>query len=96
MLFVAHAVRYLCAAQKDRGTEELIICTKHAVEREGRLPEIPSYAIDMHTAAGQAQGKDMKHFMEECTVLIPEMEDRDTSFRDRILSLISDDPHAFE
>ena len=95
LLFVAHAVRYLCAAQKDRGTDELIIHTKRAVETEKKLPEIPPYAIDMHTAAGQAKGRGMMHFMEECTVLHPEMEERDMSFRDRIMAMLAENPRAY-
>jgi len=86
LLFVTHAVRYLCAAEKDRGTDEMIIWTKQVVEEQGRRPVIPDYALDMHTRQGKAMGRGMLHFMEQATVLNPELLPRDKSYRDKIMA----------
>ena len=87
-LFAVHAVRYLCACQKDRTSDEMINWVIYSVEHEGVRPVIPDYAIDMHTSAGQALGRGRRHFFEVGAQLHPEAETRDLTYRDRIMALL--------
>jgi replication-associated recombination protein RarA len=87
-LFVIHAVRYLCTRQKDRSSDEILNWIKRAVEDEGVRPTIPDYAVDMHTARGQAMGRDLKHFLSEGALVSPEWVERDRTYRERLLRQI--------
>lgn len=87
-LFAIHAVRYLCGCLKDRSSDEMAIWISRAVAQEKILPQIPEYALDMHTAAGQAMGRDRRHFFEEAAQLDPELPDRDMTYRSRILEML--------
>jgi hypothetical protein len=53
------------------------------------LPTIPEYAIDMHTARGQAMGRDVKHFYEEGARINPELAGRELKYRQILLELIN-------
>ena len=89
LLFIIHAVRTLCAAPKDRASDEMINWIKHQVEEEGMQPTIPDYALDMHTAQGKALGRGPRHFWEEGARLHPELPDRDTTYHERMLALLN-------
>ena len=39
---------------------------------EGYAPEIPDYALDMHTMKGKAMGRGLDHFRKEGAKLVPE------------------------
>jgi replication-associated recombination protein RarA len=88
LLFAIHAVRYLCACQKDRSSDEMINWLKHEVEGGRLLPTIPDYALDMHTARGTEMGRGRRHFWEEGAKIAPELPDRDTTYRQRVLELL--------
>jgi len=90
LLFAIHAVRYLCACQKDRSSDEMINWLKHEVESERLLPTIPDYALDVHTARGRQMGRSVRHFWEEGAKLFPELPDRDTTYRQRMLKLLDE------
>ena len=50
--------------QKERSTDHI----KNIIMREsekGQVPEIPDYAIDMHTIKGRAMGRDVFFFLDE-------------------------------
>ncbi len=87
-LLAIHAVRYLCAATKDRSSDEMISWIKQEVESGRRLPSIPDYALDMHTARGQALGRGARHFYEEGARVHPELPNRDVTYRQRIIELL--------
>ena len=87
-LFAVHAVRYLCQCQKDRSSDEMINWVKHAVASSEARPKIPDYALDLHTAQGQAQGRGLRHFFEEGARLHPELPDRDLTYRQRVMDLL--------
>jgi len=90
VLFALHAVRYLCGCRKDRSSDELAIWVKRALASgEARL-EIPDYALDMHTAAGQAMGRGYRHFLEEGARIAPEMEGRERGYLERVLGLLEE------
>lgn len=60
----------------------------HAVENGKVKAEIPDYALDMHTAAGQAKGRGIRHFLEVGSQVSPEKKDRDTTYRKRLMQLL--------
>ena len=93
-LFAVHAVRYLCTCQKDRSSDEMINWILMESERDQVIPEIPDYALDKHTAAGQALGRGDSHFWEVGTQLNPELPDRDLTYRNRVLSLLDSTYHS--
>ncbi len=90
LLYAIAAVRYLCACKKDRSNDEMINWVIQEVESGRRLPEIPEYAIDMHTARGKAMGRGSRHFWEEGTILDPELEERDRTYRERVMKLLDE------
>ena len=90
LLYAVAAVRYLCACKKDRSNDEMINWVIREVESGGRLPVIPDYAIDMHTARGKAMGRGTRHFWEVGAILKPELEDRDRTYRERVMKLLDE------
>lgn len=85
-IFFVHAIRYLCAAQKDRTSDNLknIIKTEFAY---GRVPEIPDFALDMHTAKGRGMGRDFKHFLAEGSRVENELPVEE-NYKARLLALL--------
>jgi replication-associated recombination protein RarA len=88
-LFAVHAVRYLCGCTKDRTSDEMVNWVIQAVDAGTARPEIPDYALDMHTAAGKAAGRGKRHFWEEGAKLFPELPNRDLTYRQRIIDLLN-------
>jgi replication-associated recombination protein RarA len=89
-LFAIHAVRYLSQCQKDRSSDEMAIWISRAMANGTAVPQIPDYALDMHTAAGQEMGRDRRHFFEEASRLDPELPDRDLTYRARIMEMLDE------
>ncbi|MEI7844886.1 MAG: AAA family ATPase [Chloroflexota bacterium] len=89
LLYAIHAVRFLCSCNKDRSSDEMVNWLKNAVEDGGLRPEIPDYALDMHTQAGQKMGRNVQHFIDVASQLAPELEGRDKTYRERWLKLLS-------
>lgn len=87
-LFAIHAVRYLCGCQKDRSSDEMAIWISRAVAQGEAMPVVPDYALDMHTADGQAMGRGRRHFFEEAAKLYPELPDRNLTYRQRIMEML--------
>ncbi|GAA0410131.1 ATPase AAA [Microbispora corallina] len=87
-LFAVHAVRFLAGRTKDRTTDELAQWTVHVLGSGERLPEIPDYALDMHTRRGQEMGRDITHFLTEGSKVENELPGRDTSYRERLLAIL--------
>ena len=87
-LFAVHAIRYLCSCQKDRSSDEMVNWVMYAVARGEAKPRIPDYALDMHTAEGQAKGRGTRHFYEEGAKLAPELPGRDLTYRQRIMEML--------
>jgi len=87
-LYAIHAVRYLCARQKDRSSDEMINWINHGSQAGKLLPTIPEYALDMHTAEGKKKGRGRRHFFEEASRIIPEFEGRDLTYRKRIVRML--------
>jgi replication-associated recombination protein RarA len=87
-LFAVHAVRYLCRCQKDRSSDEMVNWIIAGTGNGEMLPTIPDYALDMHTGDGQAMGRGKRHFWEEGAQIHPELPDRNTTYRDRMLAML--------
>ena len=87
-LYAIHAVRYLCACNKDRSSDEMINWINHASQSGKLLPTIPEYALDMHTAEGQKMGRGRRHFFEEASRTMPEVQDRDRTYLNRIMEML--------
>lgn len=75
-LFFIHAVRYLCRSTKERSSDN----KKNLVMKKfhhGYVPEVPDYALDLHTRRGRAMGKDEMQFLTEASRVIPELQSLD-------------------
>lgn len=83
-LMAIHAVRVLCASEKERGSDDLKNWGLAAIAG-GHLPEIPDYALDMHTKRGQEMGRDYLHFLTEASKVAPEVQNRDFTYLDRLI-----------
>jgi replication-associated recombination protein RarA len=83
-LFAIHAVRILSGSEKDRSSDELLCWIKMTDAK----PEIPEYALDMHTKRGQEMGRDINHFIVEAAKVIPEKPDRNTNYRDKLFEIL--------
>lgn len=80
-MYFIHAIRVLCESTKDRSSDYLknIIIKGFAM---GRVPEIMDVGLDKHTKRGQEMGRDSKHFFEEGTKVIPQLE-VENNYRER-------------
>ena len=87
-LFAAHAIRVMADGEKDRSSDDMVNWAKHAIGLGERLPEIPDFALDMHTGRGEAMGRDYLYFMEEASKVVPEIPSKDQKYRDWILAAL--------
>jgi len=87
-LFAAHAVRVMASGQKDRTTDDMVNWARHSMAFGERMPEIPDFAVDMHTGRGEAMGRDYLYFMTEASKVSPEIENKDQRYRDWILAAL--------
>ena len=87
-LFLLHGVRLLAGSTKDRSTDEMANWIMRVVDSGERLPEIPDVAYDMHTSRGRELGRDIDHFLREGAIVEPEWEERDRTYRERLLALL--------
>lgn len=83
-LFAIHAVRYLCSRMKDRSSDEML----NWIKKSKLVPQIPDYALDKHTLAGQQMDRGDKNFYDESAVVSPECKDRDTTYLKRVQDLL--------
>ena len=80
-MFAAHAIRVMAGGLKDRTTDEMASWARQSVRLGEKLPEIPDAALDMHTRRGQEMGRDYRWFVEEASRVIPEIPDKDQTYR---------------
>ena len=85
-IYFIHAIRYLCACQKDRSSDLLknIMMKSFAM---GFVPEIPDFALDKHTVRGAEMGRDSFHFLNEASKVIPQME-VDNDYKERYAKIL--------
>lgn len=89
-LFAVHAIRLLATSEKERTSDDLANWARHGTALGAVRAVIPDVALDMHTRAGQAKGRDYRFFMEEASKVIPEKPDRDTRWRRWILEQLDE------
>ena len=89
-MYAVHAVRVMSQSPKERGSDDLKSWAIQSLE-EGILPEIPEYALDMHTQRGQQMGRDLLHFLTEASKVMPEIPDRDTTYLERLIEKAKQD-----
>ncbi|MEF2070093.1 AAA family ATPase [Consotaella aegiceratis] len=87
-LFAAHAIRMIADSKKDRTSDDMVNFARLENQVRDKAPPIPDFAIDMHTRRGWDMGRGYEHFMREASRVENVVEDRDTSFRDRIMAAI--------
>lgn len=88
-LFAAHAVRVIAQSPKDRTSDDMVNWARLEVAVRDQAPEVPDFAIDMHTRRGWEMGRGYEHFMSEASWVENEIPNRDTTWRDRILAAIA-------
>jgi replication-associated recombination protein RarA len=88
-LFAAHLIRSIAAAPKDRTTDDMVNWAKFGMELGERRPQIPDFALDMHTRRGQELKRDYRWFLEEASRVSPEMPGRDATYRQWLLDAIA-------
>lgn len=94
-MYFIHAIRILCASDKDRSSDFLknIVIKTAAM---GQLPEIPDVALDKHTKRGAEMGRDSRHFFEEGSKVIPQIE-VDNDYRERYGEILKEyDPSKLD
>jgi replication-associated recombination protein RarA len=93
-LLAIHAVRYLCQSQKDRSSDEMLNWIIKEYDAGTLRPQIPPYALDKHTLAGQKKGMGEQYFYDEASKVSPEWEERDKTYRNRILRILAESKKA--
>ncbi|MDR1770992.1 MAG: hypothetical protein LBS02_10180 [Hungatella sp.] len=89
-IFFMYVIRYLCRCKKERSTDHI----KNIIMREfenGYVPEIPEYAIDMHTIKGRAMGRDIFYFLDEASKVVPLWEAYDDSYRQTLYKMCEEE-----
>jgi replication-associated recombination protein RarA len=87
-LFAGHAIRVLASGLKDRTSDDMVSWAKQVVALGERRPEIPDFALDMHTRRGAEMGRDYRWFIEEASRVDPEIPDKDQTYRHWILDAL--------
>ncbi len=87
-LFAAHVIRVLATSRKDRTTDDMVNWAKQSMALGESLPEIPDFALDMHTRRGAEMGRNYRHFIEVASAVEPVMDGRDEKYRQWILDAL--------
>jgi replication-associated recombination protein RarA len=87
-MMAAHLIRVIATSRKDRTSDDMANWAKYAVSLGEALPEVPDFALDMHTRRGAEMGRDYRYFLETASQVMPEIEGRETKYREWILAAI--------
>ena len=87
-LFLANAVLLLASCTKSRMVDDLVNVVYTEIQHEDKRPEIPDYALDMHTARGRAKGRGIDYFFSEGSKLVNESSRLPTSYAERARDLL--------
>ena len=88
-LFAADAIRLIADSPKDRTTDDMVNFARLENVVRGKAPEVPDFAIDMHTKRGWEMGRGYEHFMTEASRVENQINSGETSYRDRIMAAIA-------
>ena len=94
-IFFLHAIRYLCRSPKERSTDH-IKCIIMKEFEQGYVPEVPDFAIDMHTVKGRAMGRDVFYFLDEASRVEPLWAEYDDSYRQTLYKMCQEEKAAAE
>lgn len=89
-LMAAHLIRVLATSRKDRTSDDMANWAKYSVSLGESLPEIPDFALDMHTRRGAEMGRDYRYFLEVASRVDPEIEGREEKYRQWIIKAIDE------
>jgi replication-associated recombination protein RarA len=92
-IFFIHAIRYMCKSPKERSSDHIKNIVMKEFER-GYVPEIPDYAVDMHTIKGRAMGRDVFFFLDEASKVSPQWEGYDDSYRQTLYTMCREEQEA--
>jgi replication-associated recombination protein RarA len=70
-LMIGSAIRMMARAPKSRAACHFGAALGLRSMLEGFAPEIPDYALDMHTMKGKAMGRGLDHFRKEGAKVVP-------------------------
>jgi len=70
-LMVGNVIRMMCRSPKSRAGCHFAAAIGLRAQLEGFAPEVPDWALDMHTMKGKAMGRGLDHFRKEGARLIP-------------------------
>lgn len=90
-MIAIHAVRFLCKCRKDRSSDELYNWISKSYQKGTLRPELPDYCYDKHTLQGQQMGRNDHDFYYEGSKVSPEWEERDKTYRERLLKMLEED-----
>ena len=68
---IGNAIRMMCRAAKSREGDHFQAAIGLANELEGKVPFIPDWAYDQHTAKGRSLGRGVDYFRKESAKLVP-------------------------
>jgi len=68
---IGNCIRMMCRSPKSRAGCHFGAAVGLRSLLEGFAPEIPDYALDMHTMKGKAMGRGLDHFRREGAKLVP-------------------------
>ena len=89
-IFFMQAIRYMCKCKKERSTDQIKNIIMKEFER-GYKPEIPDYAIDMHTIKGREMGRDVFYFLNEASKVEPLWEGYDDCYRQQLIKMCEEE-----
>ena len=89
-IFFMQAIRYMCKCKKERSTDQIKNIIMKEFER-GYKPEIPDYAIDMHTIKGREMGRDVFYFLNEASKVEPLWEGYDDCYRQKLIKMCEEE-----
>ena len=88
-LFAAHAIRLIAESPKDRTTDDMVNFARLENQVRDHAPDVPDFAIDMHTKRGAEMGRGYEHFMKEASRVENAIAPSDPSYRERIMAAIA-------
>lgn len=71
-MMIANAIMILCRSAKSREGDHFNIAVGFASDLEGNVPKFADHTLDMHSQEGRKLGRDIEHFIQEGTKLVPQ------------------------
>jgi replication-associated recombination protein RarA len=95
-IYIAHAVRLLATAKKDRTSMELAGWAKEVVTRGERSVDVKDFMVDLHTHRGAAMGRGTAHWWKDGARLENEVGGFETKWGDYLRSIYAQEDGARE